>query len=110
MLLVTSSISLGLDVVRLKTTSLSLTIGKTRFFSYQVDTTGSLYALLARCREEDLCERDINLAKSSENLGTSISDAQEWAPSPADQLSLYQPLPTLPRYLSEGSLNPLIYI
>lgn len=120
MLLATSSISGGLsivdrsvialDVVRLKTTSLSLTVGKTRFFSHQDDTTGSLYALIARRREKDLCECDTNLAKSSEKLGTSSPNAQEQAASLADKLSLDVPLSAIPRCLGQSSLNRLVYV
>lgn len=120
MLLVISSISrrlltidrsvIPLDVVRLRTTSLSLSIGETPFFSHQVDTTLSLYASLARYREKDLCECDINLAMLSENLGTFSLNAQERATSWADRLWLDVPLSALPRCSSQTTLNPLVYV
>ena len=120
MLVITSSISLGLstigrsviplNVVRPKTTSLSLSIGETPFFSHQVDTTVSLYAPLARCQEKDLCECDTNLAKSSEKLGTSSPNAQERAASSAGKLWLDVPPSAIPRCLGQGSLKRLVYI
>lgn len=120
MLLATSSISGGLLtidrsvipllVVRLRTTSLSLSIGETPFFSHQVETTVSLHAPLARCPEKDLCECDTNLAKSSEKLGTSSPNAQERAASLVDKLWSDVPLSAILRCLGQSSLNIPVYI